>query len=171
MFWRIFYYVLAQHLPDNYLPIVGKIFRATRNLCCRKFCTKVSKSANIQKHVYIGSGIYFEIGNHSGLDAYSKIQSCKLKIGNDVMIGEHLYIIGGGHIFEDKNVPMRLQGNLPKSSLEICDDVWIGAHVIITKGCSKIGRGSVIGAGSVVTHDVEEYSVVAGNPARILRKR
>lgn len=63
------------------------------------------------------------------------------------------------------------QGTLPKSSLVIDDDVWIGARVIILKGCTKIGRGSVIGAGSVVTHDVPPYSVVAGNPAKIIKKR
>lgn len=66
---------------------------------------------------------------------------------------------------------MRLQGTLEKTHLEICDDVWIGAHVIITAGCHKIGKGAIIGAGSVVTHDVKEYTIVAGNPAKEIRKR
>lgn len=63
------------------------------------------------------------------------------------------------------------QGSLPKSSLIIEDDVWIGARVTILKGCTKIGRGTVIGAGSVVTHDVPPFSVVAGNPAKLIKKR
>lgn len=51
------------------------------------------------------------------------------------------------------------------------DDVWIGHNAIIMPGCRRIGRGAVIGAGSIVTRDVEAYSVVAGNPARKLRDR
>ena len=102
---------------------------------------------------------------------YSKIQNTILTIGNDVMIGEYLTIIGGGHKIDRTDIPMRMQGVLGKTELIICDDVWIGTHVIITSGCKKIGKGAVIGAGSVVTHDVPEYTIVAGNPAREIRKR
>jgi acetyltransferase-like isoleucine patch superfamily enzyme len=49
--------------------------------------------------------------------------------------------------------------------------VWIGYNVIILPSCKKIGNGVVIGAGAVVTHDIEPYSVVGGNPARMIRKR
>ena len=55
--------------------------------------------------------------------------------------------------------------------LIIEDDVWIGHNVMILPGCKRIGRGAVIGAGSIVTKDVEAYSVMAGNPARKLRAR
>ncbi len=51
------------------------------------------------------------------------------------------------------------------------DDVWIGHHAIIATSCQHIGRGAVIGAGSVVTHDVPRYAVVAGVPAKIMRYR
>jgi acetyltransferase-like isoleucine patch superfamily enzyme len=55
--------------------------------------------------------------------------------------------------------------------LVIEDDVWVGHYVMILPGCKKIGRGAVIGAGAVVTRDVEPYTIVAGNPARKLRDR
>ena len=87
------------------------------------------------------------------------------------MIGEWLSVLGGGHKMERTDIPMRLQGSFEKTELTICDDVWIGAHVIITGGCKIIGKGAVIGAGSVVTHDVPDYSIVAGNPAKVIRKR
>jgi acetyltransferase-like isoleucine patch superfamily enzyme len=50
-------------------------------------------------------------------------------------------------------------------------DAWLGAHAIILPGCQRIGRGAVVAAGAVVTHDVPDYAVVAGNPARVLRQR
>lgn len=51
------------------------------------------------------------------------------------------------------------------------DDVWIGHNAIILPGCRRIGRGSIIGAGAIVTRDVSAYSIVAGNPAKVLRER
>lgn len=57
------------------------------------------------------------------------------------------------------------------NSLLIGHDVWIGARVIITPGCCQIGDGAVIGAGAVVTKDVPDFAVVAGNPAKLIRYR
>lgn len=56
-------------------------------------------------------------------------------------------------------------------TLVIEDDVWVGHHAIILPGCKFIGRGAVIGAGSIVTHDVPAYSVVTGVPGRVMRQR
>lgn len=55
--------------------------------------------------------------------------------------------------------------------LEIGNDVWIGQYAIITPSCKRIGDGAVIGAGAIVTKDVPDYAIVAGNPARVLKKR
>jgi virginiamycin A acetyltransferase len=55
--------------------------------------------------------------------------------------------------------------------LEVMDDVWLGHNSVILPSVSKIGRGSVIGAGSVVSRDVEPYSIVVGNAAKPIRKR
>ena len=60
---------------------------------------------------------------------------------------------------------------LPPRQLVIGDDAWIGANAIVLPGCGRIGRGAVVGAGSVVTRDVPDFAVVAGNPARIIRER
>jgi len=56
-------------------------------------------------------------------------------------------------------------------TLRIEHDAWIGENVIVTPGCSRIGIGAVVGAGSVVTRDVEDFAIVAGNPAKLIRHR
>jgi maltose O-acetyltransferase len=63
------------------------------------------------------------------------------------------------------------EGDLLVSPLEIGYDVWIGTRVIVLPGCKKIGAHSIIGAGAVVTKDVADYSIVAGNPAKVIRMR
>jgi virginiamycin A acetyltransferase len=61
--------------------------------------------------------------------------------------------------------------NVPLTILTIEHDAWIGDAAIITPRCQRIGLGAVIGAGSVVTKDVPDFAVVAGNPARLIRWR
>ena len=65
---------------------------------------------------------------------------------------------------------MNRQGLAPDRPIVIEDDVWIGAGVVVLPG-RRIGRGSIVGAGSVVAHDVPPFAVVAGNPAQVVKYR
>ena len=76
--------------------------------------------------------------------------------------------IPANHIFDNPELPICDHG-LMKEGIQIHDDVWIGAGARILDGVT-IGHGSVIGAGSVVTKNVDAFSVVAGNPARQIRR-
>jgi virginiamycin A acetyltransferase len=73
-------------------------------------------------------------------------------------------------LFNEKYSSLQ-SSNMPAKSLVIDHDAWIGAHAVILPGCQHIGVGAIVGAGSVVTRDVEPYAIVAGNPARLVRNR
>ena len=91
-----------------------------------------------------------------------------IRIGNRVYTSPMVQILAVNHIFEDPNRSFVEQG-ITAQGIIIEDDVWIGSGAIITDGVT-IGRGSVVAAGSVVIQNVESHSVVAGNPARFIRK-
>ncbi|MCK0122670.1 acyltransferase [Loktanella sp. F6476L] len=92
-----------------------------------------------------------------------------IKIGNNVLIAGHCHIVAGNHRFEDPSVPITAQG-IDSQGITIEDDVWLGAGVKVLDGIT-IGRGSIISAGAVVNRDVPPLSIMAGVPARFLRKR
>lgn len=126
--------------------------------------------SHIDRKVYFGFNDV-EIGDNSGIKCGFQLINTKLKVGNYCMLSKDLLILGGGHVFSDRDTPIGLQGDIGKTSLEIADDVWIGYNVIILHGCKRIGKGAIIGAGSVVTHDVPDYAIMGGNPAKIIRYR
>ena len=92
-----------------------------------------------------------------------------VRLGNDVMTGSHVVFISGArqHSFDDISRPMRQQHG-EKKQVMVGDDVWIGAQAVVMEDVSS---GTVIGAGSIVTRRHPTLSVIAGNPARVLRKR
>lgn len=91
------------------------------------------------------------------------------EIGDNVRIAAQVVIIPMNHIYEDPDTPIWKQGIRAKG-IKIEDDVWIGAGAKILDGVT-IGKGSVIGAGAVVTDDIPPYSVAVGVPARVIKKR
>lgn len=91
-----------------------------------------------------------------------------LQIGDNVIIAQNVVISALNHGYQDINTPIRLQP-CTTSKVFIGDDSWIGANAVITSGV-KIGNHVVVAAGSVVTKDVPDYSIAAGNPARIIKQ-
>ncbi len=90
------------------------------------------------------------------------------KIGNDVRLAQNVVLSGLNHNYTDIDIPIHAQGVSTKP-IEIKDESWIGANVVILPGVT-IGKHSVVAGGSVVTKNIPEYSVAAGNPARIVKQ-
>ena len=167
IFFLILYYGLARHLPRSYI-FGGGLGKKIRYVCGKHLFDKCGKDVNIEHGAFIGTGQGIEIGDYSGLGINSRIDP--VKIGKYVMMAQDVMIISRNHKFSDLEKPMQLQGFESVEPVIIEDDVWIGAHTIILPG-RKIGKGSIVGAGSVVTNDVPAYTIVGGNPAKVIKYR
>lgn len=105
----------------------------------------------IGERVFVGQGVHLSVMR-------------PMTIGNHCLIGAYSYLLTCNHRYDVRTIPIRDQGYVEKP-LTIEDDVWIGAHCVLMPGI-KIGRGAIIGAGSVLTKDVGEYQIWAGIPAK-----
>lgn len=92
-----------------------------------------------------------------------------VRIGAHATVGPGTVIRAANHRFDRLDTPIMFQGH-EYGEVVIDDDVWIAANCTVVPGV-HIGRGAVVGAGAVVTKDVEPYTVVAGVPARFIRRR
>lgn len=140
---------------------------------------KFGKSPYIGRSVYLWAKHTIVTGDNFYIGKFSQIE-CDAEIGNNVMFANRVALVGRfDHNFTEIGVPIRLAGKIRdkdynwkglKEKVIIEDDVWVGYGSIILSGV-RISRGSIIAAGSVVTRDVEPFSIYAGNPARKIRDR
>lgn len=115
----------------------------------------ISRDIVAEEYVYIGPGCLIASG---------------VRVGRYSMLGPGVKILGNDHVFSKNGVPTIFSGRPDFKNTEIGRDVWIGANAIVLCGVT-IGDGAIIGAGSVVTRDVEPLTIVAGIPAKIVRRR
>jgi acetyltransferase-like isoleucine patch superfamily enzyme len=112
--------------------------------------------------VRIGAGTFLNLGVMIAAEEL-------VEIGDHCMLANGCFITDSSHRYDDPEKPVPWQGFTSKGPTRLGDNVWLGANVVVTSGVS-IGERCVIGANSVVTRDVEPFSVAAGVPARVLRK-
>ena len=165
------YYCLAYYLPPKGIPLVGRICNALRVALCRAIFDECGKGAVIERRVYFGTNNRICIGNRSGIGNNFHLQGTNLVMGDDIIMAPNVTVLGAGHKYLDRETPIAQQGGFEKTTLTIGNDVWIGRGATILAGVRHIGQGAVIGACAVVTHDVPDYAVVAGNPARVIKYR
>lgn len=164
---QLMYNVLAKHFPTSYTKIIGGFSKKFRSFCATMILEECGKNINIETGADFAANI--KIGNISGIGKNS-IVGCFTEIGENVMMGEACFIYTRNHKYDRLDIPMCEQGCDEYKPVIIADDVWIGSRVTILPG-SKIGRGSVIGAGAVVTGTVPDYAIVGGIPAKVIKYR
>ena len=161
--------------PESY---VGKKLRRfywkkKYNLATHPYIGRITKLSGDKENIFIGKN--FICGESVEINA---CLSHGIYIGNNVSIARGTYIRSSNHRFDRLDIPIARQGHVAAEmlyqdknySVIIEDDVWIGANSIILSG-TKICKGSVVAAGSVVSKEFSPYSVIAGNPAKIILDR
>ena len=112
--------------------------------------------------VRIADGAY--IGHFPRITAVGEVV-----IGEEAMIADRVYLSDTGHVYEDPGEPIKRQGLRDGRRIEIGRGAWIGIGAAIV-GNVRIGENAVIGANAVVRQDVPDFTVVAGNPAQVVRR-
>lgn len=150
-------------IDDHTLLDGGTGPECTMTVGCR---TVISKGSVIQAKngpLYIGEEC--DIGAHVIISSVSSIT-----LENNVLIAGNCYIGGARYNLDDLETPIMYQGIYSRGPITIGAHTWIGASATVLDGVT-VGKGCVIGAGSVVTKDVPDYAIVVGNPARVIGSR
>lgn len=161
------YYLVVRNLPNSkYVAFFNKL----RVWYVSKFLGIMPYDVNtiFEDGIYVSDCSNLKIGRFCHINENVFIQGAV--IGDHVMIAPNVAILNESHRHDSLSVPMIMQPTTGKENPQIGNDVWIGRNAIILPGI-KIGEGSIVGAGAVVTKDVPPYSIVGGIPAKVLKSR
>lgn len=162
------YYLILQYLPMQ--PIPGyKLFYKLRYILVKKILRSCGDDVIVKNKAYFGDGTRLSIGSRSQIGQNSKLAG-DIIIGEDVIMGPDVVIMATSHAFDRVDIPINKQGAAKEKQIRIGNDVWIGTRVIILPGVS-IGNHSIIGAGAIVTKSFDDYSIIGGVPAKLIKKR
>jgi len=152
-------------------PGIGILRRVKNGIYCRHLGIEgpinVARNATLVK-AHPNPKYYLRIGRNVRFarDSYTDY-SGGLEIGSMVTISSGAKIYTHSHSVQDRD-RYWMEQEITFSPLTIGDDVWIGAHAIVLPKVTEIGTGAIIGAGAVVTKNIDPYAIVAGNPAHII---
>lgn len=177
---RIIYRFLMSHTktrPNWWIrPFVGLfmkrgkgsvIYRSVRKDITPFHPFVIGKRSVIEDFACINNAVgEIQIGNNTRIGLHNTIIG-PVHIGSQVNLAQGVVISGLNHNYQNTNKPISEQG-VYTSLITISDDVYIGANAIIAAGVT-IGKHCVIGAGSVVTKNIPDYSVAVGNPAKVIK--
>lgn len=146
-------------------PFVGRLFKTWRNLVLRLFGAQLHPSAHIYASVKIWSPRNLQLGAYStlgpGVDCYNQ---GRISIGSNTIISQKTYLCASTHDFERTDFPLICK------PIVIGNSVWVAAAAFIGPGV-HLGEGAVVGARAAVFKDVEPWTIVGGNPAKVIKER
>lgn len=163
-----FLYKIVNYPSELYRRLRFKLQKAMLKECGNQ--VRFGRNVEINwSNCSIGNDVYI------GDNAIFLCADAPLHIGDHVMFGPNCSIITGDHridIIGKYMSKVTITEKLPENDMPvvIVGDNWIGANALILKGVT-VGRGAVIGAGAVVTHNVPPYSIVGGVPAKVISRR
>lgn len=164
--WLIYAFKVSLRIFPSYM--YSKILNNVKNIFARKVLKNVYGTVNFGKKVRMSTDV--TIGRNSGIGDNAFLAG-PVDIGDNVMMGPDVRVYRSNHKSNRTDIPMIEQGMTEQTRLIIGNDVWIGDGAIILPSCKKIGDGCIVGARAVVTKDIPEYSIVAGNPAKVIKNR
>jgi acetyltransferase-like isoleucine patch superfamily enzyme len=136
----------------------------------RRVLARCGRALKTRQHVILRHTRNISVGNDVFLNRGATITAhTPIEIGDDCLIGPGAVLHNGDHRFDLVDLPIRRQG-FSSAPIVLEDDVWIGANAVVLSGV-RVGRGSVVAGGSVVTRDVPPYTVVGGVPAKPIARR
>jgi acetyltransferase-like isoleucine patch superfamily enzyme len=141
------------------------------------YCRRGLGHMELGRWVWIGAGNAlrchegsFRVGDKVVFGADNTMNGyLDIDIGDDCIFADRIYVTDFDHVYDDPDVPIRRQG-IVKSPVRIEADCWIGEKATVLRGVT-VGRGSVVGAQTVVNRDVPPLSVVVGNPGKVVKRR
>jgi acetyltransferase-like isoleucine patch superfamily enzyme len=138
-----------------------------------------NEGISIGENVYVGRNSILSCKEGSiYLDDFCNISAnCMLLSETEIRLGKYCFlagqcylVAGGNHTFDDISTPIMFQPSYSKGGIQVGEDVWLAAGVIVLDG-ANVGRGTVVGAGSVVTESLPEYCIAVGSPAQKIKER
>ena len=175
MLKRLLWYITCDRLgPDIPLTHFLLFFPRLNHWICKKKFKHFGENSEFRPFAYAVCTSKISIGSNVTIRPGTMIFADDEDQGNviiedDVLISSGVHFYVNNHRYDDPSLPISEQGYYESKEIRIQKGAWIGANSIILLGVT-IGRNAVVGAGSVVTKDVEAYSVVGGVPAKEIKK-
>ncbi len=141
-------------------------------------CVSIGNNCSINKWSYIvvtsqnENAASLTIGDNTYIGEFNNIRVAggRISIGKNCLISQHITMVSSNHVLSSDKLIVEQPWSTSNNFIIVEDGVWIGANSVILPGVT-IGKGAVIAAGSIVTHDVAPMTIAAGNPAKFLKNR